>query len=252
MATLLPDGRVLITGGFNTAAADLFDPATATFTGTGSASSVFGFGSSATMLPNGRVLAVAGFFAQAAASVYDPGEGSWAAGPSLSPGRDDHAAALLLDGSLLVVGGDGGTDNSTTLFDVGRGELAAWRPSIASASDPVLRGSALDVTGSGFQGLGEGSTGLGYMHSATNYPLVQLRRIDSEQMRWLPVEPAVGWSATSFRSTPLNGFPNGPRCHRVYERYPGVSRGDGGCLPPTIDVPPSSATCVWAAPWSFR
>ena len=81
-------------------------------------------------------------------------------------------------------------------------------------------------TGSGFQGLGEGSTGLGYMHSATNYPLVQLRRLDNEQVRWLPVEPTVGWSGTSFRSTALTGFPSGPALVTVFTNgIPGVSRG---------------------------
>src|SRR5574341_1548542 len=216
LATLLPSGLVLITGGSNLASAELFDSATETFTGTGSATSPFGDGSSATLLPNGRVLAVAGFFAQAASSVYDPGEGSWVDGPALTPGRNDHAAALLRDGRVLIVGGDGAANNTTTFFDVGRGELAAWRPFIVAASDPVQRGSALNVTGNGFQGLGEGSSGVCPMHSATNYPLVQVRSIDNEQVRWLPVEPTVGWSGSSFRSTPLNGFPNGPALVTVF------------------------------------
>jgi hypothetical protein len=248
LATLLPSGRVLITGGISTASAELFNPATGTFTGTGSAGSPLGDGSSATLLPNGRVLVVGGFFATTQSSVYDPGEGSWVAGPSLSPGRDAHAAALLLDGRVLVAGGGGfGFYNTTALYDVGRGENTAWRPVVATATDPLLRGTALNVTGSGFQGLGEGSTGLGYMHSATNYPLVQLRRLDSEQVRWLPVEPTVGWSGTSFRSTPLSGFPNGPALVTVFTNgIPGVSRGVMvECPPPSIDVPPSSArVCV--------
>lgn len=111
-------------------------------------------------------------------------------------------------------------------------------------TEPLLRGTALSTTGSGFQGLGDGSTGLGYMHSATNYPLVQLRRLDNEQVRWLPVEPTVGWSGTSFRSIPLNGFPNGPAIATVFTNgIPSVSRSVTlECPPPTIDVPPSSAT----------
>jgi hypothetical protein len=245
LATLLPSGRVLITGGFATATAELFNPVSGTFTATGSGLQ-FGLGSSATLLPNGRVLTVGGAFASAASRFYDPVNGAWMVGPSLTPDRDTHAAALLLDGRVLVAGGSA-SPNSSTLFDVGRGELASWRPSIGGASDPVLRGTALDVTGAGFQGLGEGSTGLGYMHSATNYPLVQLRRLDSEQVRWLPVEPTVGWSGTSFRSTPLNGFPNGPALVTVFTNgIPGVSRSVMvECPPPTIDLPPTSASvCV--------
>ena len=244
LATLLPSGRVLISGGFNSAAADLFDPATGTFAATGAAPGPIGFGSSQGLLPNGRVLALGGFFAPSAASVYDPGEGAWTTGPALAPGRDTHAAALLVDGRVLVVGGDGAADTSSALYDVGRGELAAWRPVVATMTDPLLRGTALSTTGSGFQGLGEASSGLGYVHSASNYPLVQLRRLDNEQVRWLPVEPTVGWSETSFRSTPVNGFPNGPAIATVFTNgIPSVSRSvTVECPPPTIDVPPASAS----------
>ena len=244
LATLLPNGNVLITGGFNTSSAELFNPTTGIFTAAGSSPALLGYGSSATLLPNGRVLAVGGFFDPARSSVYDPGEGSWTAGPLVAPDRDTHAAVLLLDGRVLVVGGDGAADDSSALYDVGRGEMPAWRPSLATATDPLLRASALNVTGSGFQGLGEGSTGLGYMHSATNYPLVQLRRLDNEQVRWLPVEPAVGWSATSFRSTAVNGFPNGPALATVFTNgIPGVSGAVMvECPPPTIDIPPTDAS----------
>jgi hypothetical protein len=247
LATLLPSGRVLISGGQDEASAELFNPATGTFTSTGSASSSLGDGSSATLLPNGRVLVVGGSFAPAQFSVYDPGEGSWLAGPALTPGRNNHGAALLLDGRVLVVGGDGATDSSSALYDVGRGELAAWRPSIGSVFEPVERGSLLFVFGSGFEGLGEGSSGLGYMHSATNYPLLQLRRLDSEQVRWLPAEPTLVWNDTQFTSTRLYGFPNGPALATVFTNgIPSVSRGVVvECPPANIDVPPTNASvCV--------
>ena len=248
LATLLPNGRVLVTGGFATATAELFNPASGTFAATG-AGLQFGYGSSATLLPNGRVLAVGGTFAATASRVYDPVNGAWMVGPSLAPDRDTHAAALLLDGRVLVAGGSS-APTTTTIFDVGRGESPAWRPSLATATDPLLRGTPLSVTGSGFQGLGDGSNGLGYMHSATNYPLVQLRRLDNEQVRWLPVEPTVGWSGTSFRSTGVSGFPNGPALATVFTNgIPGASRGlMVECPPPTIDVPPASASvCAGSA-----
>jgi len=61
-ATLLPNGKVLITGGFGVtafssplASAELFDPLTGTLTATGSMTTAR-LGHSATPLPDGRVL----------------------------------------------------------------------------------------------------------------------------------------------------------------------------------------------------
>ena len=247
-ATLLPNGRVLVVGGFTTPTAELFNPATGAFALTGAPTALLDDqGVTATLLPNGRVLAVGGWGAPGASTLYDPATGAWTAGPAVVPGRSTHGASVLLDGRVLVAGSSGGAGNTSALYDVGRGESTAWRPMPATATDPLVRGTALDVTGSGFQGLGEGSTGLGHAHAATNYPLVQLRRLDNEQVRWLPVEPTVGWSGASFRSTPVNGFPNGPALVTVFTNgIPGASRSvTVECPPPTIDVPPSDASvCV--------
>src|SRR5215471_16892818 len=69
-ATLLPDGKVLIAGGDTTCYigfpclrpdhAELYDPATGTFTATGSMSIAFPDEPNAVLLPDGKVL-IAGF-----------------------------------------------------------------------------------------------------------------------------------------------------------------------------------------------
>ena len=78
-ATLLSDGRVLITGGWNgsepLASAELYDPKTGTFKATGSMTTVRD-NQSATALSDGRVLIAGGVDADvaeiASAELYDP------------------------------------------------------------------------------------------------------------------------------------------------------------------------------------
>ena len=82
-ATLLGDGRVLVTGGFDGAVvlslAELFDPSTNTWSSAGNMAAARSQ-HSATLLANGRVL-VAGRCpgALASAELYDPATNTWSA-----------------------------------------------------------------------------------------------------------------------------------------------------------------------------
>src|SRR6266403_1966059 len=83
-ATLLPDGKVLVTGGSqgledpntnssNPAyAAEMWDPATGTWTTMASLTVFRGYHSIAALLPDGRVLSAGGEFGGASAEVYSP------------------------------------------------------------------------------------------------------------------------------------------------------------------------------------
>jgi hypothetical protein len=76
--TLLPNGQVLATGGYTTdgnilASAELYDPATGTFTRTGDMNDSR-VGHTATLLPTGKVLAAGGYPGPlASAELYDSG-----------------------------------------------------------------------------------------------------------------------------------------------------------------------------------
>ena len=63
-ATLLPNGKVLVAGGFNgsgsLASAELYDPASGTWTATGSLDTARD-SHTATLLPNGKVLVAGGY-----------------------------------------------------------------------------------------------------------------------------------------------------------------------------------------------
>jgi hypothetical protein len=118
--TLLPNGKVLATGGFGTnnalATAELYDPATGSWTPTGSMLTPRG-SHTATLLPNGKVLVAAGTDLVAAgdgtpidstsagAEIYDPATGTWSSTGSMSFPRSAHTATLLPNGKVLVAGG---------------------------------------------------------------------------------------------------------------------------------------------------
>ena len=96
-ATLLPDGRVLIAGGYGSsgnvlASAELYDPKTGTFSPTGSMATVRD-GHTATLLPDGRVLIAGGADAPddglaanilASAELYDPKTGTFSPAGSMA------------------------------------------------------------------------------------------------------------------------------------------------------------------------
>ncbi len=106
-ATLLSDGRVLVTG-IRGQDAELYDPATGTWGTTGSMTT--GRASyTSTLLPDGRVLVAGGRTTTTLSSteIYDPATGSWTAAAPMGEARFEHTATLLPDGRVLVAGGRG-------------------------------------------------------------------------------------------------------------------------------------------------
>ena len=108
---MLPNGKVLVAGGYDgsgsLASAELYDPASGTWTATGSLATAR-YAHTATLLPNGKVLVAGGYDGSgilASAELYDPASGTWTATGSLATARDDHTATLLPNGKVLVAGG---------------------------------------------------------------------------------------------------------------------------------------------------
>ena len=103
---------VLVAGGFDTGlnaldSAELYDPASGTWTATGSLNTARYY-HTATLLPNGMVLVAGGVDTTAAfasAELYDPASGTWTATGSLNTARITHTATLLPNGMVLVAGG---------------------------------------------------------------------------------------------------------------------------------------------------
>src|SRR5262249_37285239 len=104
----------------------LYDPASGTWTVTGSLSTAR-YPHTATLLSNGMVL-VAGGIASASAELYDPASGTWTVTGSLNTARVDHTATLLPNGMVLVAGGFDTTfiaSASAELYDPASGTWAA-------------------------------------------------------------------------------------------------------------------------------
>jgi WD40 repeat protein len=207
-ATLLPSGMVLVAGGYGDsggvlASAELYDPAIGAWAATGTLVAGRAW-HTATLLPNGKVLVAGGN--SPTAELYDPATGTWAATSSLITGRYFHTATLLPNGKVLVAGGSGsGLLSSAEVYDMSLGFSPAWQPQLASTMPPLSLGSSLALTGSGFRGVSEGSGG-NSQDSAADYPLMQLRAVDSERTVFLI---ATNWQTNSFTSTPVWGFPPG-------------------------------------------
>ena len=210
-ATLLPSGKVLVAAGYgssgNLSSAELYDPASDTWTMTGALNAAR-IDHTATLLPNGQVLVAGGSsstgYSMSSAELYDPAGGAWTTTGPLNAARFYNTATLLPDGHVLVAGGLGssGILSSAELYDVGLGFTEAWRPQIATVTSPFTSGNSLVLSGSGFRGLSEGSSG-NSQDSPTDYPLVQLRSVESGQTVFLTPAP---WSATSFTSAPVGNF----------------------------------------------
>ena len=142
-ATRLADGRVLVTAGCSTEA-ELYDPATGTFTPTGSLAEVRG-GKTATLLPDGRVLIAGGYNCAdagqdglwASAELYDPATGTFSPTGSMSVPRELHTATLLPDGRVLITGGVTGASPSAP------GRSCSPRTGTVESSSSVLRTAEL-------------------------------------------------------------------------------------------------------------
>jgi putative Ig domain-containing protein/Kelch motif protein len=126
-ATLLPDGKVLVAGGWSSVAnasiatAEIYNPVTGTFTPTGSMNAARSQ-HTATLLGNGKVLISAGWTTgpSPSAELYDPSTGTFTLTTgSLIGARNTHTATLLENGNVLIAGGFGATGPLATaeLYD---------------------------------------------------------------------------------------------------------------------------------------
>lgn len=147
-ATMLPNGKVLITGGQIdvagnvTADCDLFNPVSGNFEacGSGVAMQMARAGHTATLLHNGRVFVAGGYRGPGAGfspttEIYDSVTDSWLSGPGIIA-RAYHTATQMGNQRVLIAGGFNGVNilenqgilSSTEIFDPNSGTVTPGQP----------------------------------------------------------------------------------------------------------------------------
>jgi hypothetical protein len=103
----------------------------------------------------------------------------------------------------------GGAEGRVELYDPGLGSPPAWQPQVTFVT-PVQIGQQIGVEGSFFLGISESSGSNSNQQSATNYPVLQLRSVDSGKTAFVPADSFSSWTDSTFTSQPLADFPTGP------------------------------------------
>jgi N-acetylneuraminic acid mutarotase len=134
-ATLLPSGKVLVTGGVHDLTAsksvELYDPATDQWSERAAMNEGRAYHAAA-LLPSGEVLVAGGGYggASATSEIYDPASNTWRAGPTMAAAHESFNLAVLSSGRVLAVSGirdfnQMPCDPSAELFDPA---TESWQP----------------------------------------------------------------------------------------------------------------------------
>ena len=163
-ATLLPNGKVLIAGGLDTASqalksTELYDPVSNSFAASTPSMNVGRHAAVASLLPNGKVLIAGGISASDVSfsvELYDPASNSFAA--STPPMNMSHAGGatvtLLPNGKVLIAGGGCCGDDAPgdiDLYDTVTNSFATSTPSMnvarAGATATLLPNGSVLIAG---------------------------------------------------------------------------------------------------------
>lgn len=248
-ALLLRSGGVLVLGGADAAGqallrADLFDPQTLSWR----RAADLGLARAqhtATLLPSGQVLVAGGRSGIDGGlrdvEIYSPEFNRWTPAAQLVMARAGHSAALLPSGKVLIAQGHAGNWVPVwELYDPGLATDLARQPRLYSANLLAGGHGTLRVSGSGWRPAASADTGSS-VGAASNFPQLQVQRVDNGQVRFVAADPALPFSDSQFYGKPLAlaDFPAGPVLLRAW-----VNGIPSAALPATV----ASVPAMTAAP----
>jgi hypothetical protein len=154
-ATLLRDGTVLVTGGFEGvvvhADAEIYDPGTGRFSRAGFMTEPR-YGHVAQLLPDGRVL-IAGGTGGVSAEIFDPAERTFSKTGNLVSRPVTPLGTVLPDGNVLILGSDdlNGSATPSQMYDAASGVFRvvtpAWSAPWSATVTPLADGKVVIVGG---------------------------------------------------------------------------------------------------------
>ncbi|MDF0673695.1 MAG: kelch repeat-containing protein [Nitrospira sp.] len=217
-ATLLPDGKVLIAGGQITDndgdgndSAELYDPATQTFTAISNRMIVPRGSHVAVLLPNGQVLLAGGFnggfndlpVAHNSAELYDPATQTFMAiSATMTSNRSDKPAAdLIPNGKVLIAGGENpsGTLNTAELYDPASQTFTA----ISATMTSVRGGHTATLLSNGKVLVTGGADILTARPQPTGHTLSSVETFDPTTQTFTAATPSMGTARAYHQATAL-------------------------------------------------
>ena len=193
-SVILPDGRVLVTGGTDSnskklTSTELYDPSTSLGTWTSSCDLLMGRSyNTITLLSNGKVLVAGGDGSAGTtntAEVYDPTVATtpcrWTQVGNMSQPRNTPTATLLNDGTVLVAGGFNVTGQNLTVFsssELFNPNTNAWSRTTGSLTDGRYQHTATL--------LNNGKVLVAGGYNAGNPPLATAELYDPSTGLWTP------------------------------------------------------------------
>ena len=155
-ATLLDNGKVLITGGsldsHDLDTAEVYDPTSESFTPVGHMTTARS-NHAATLLPGGKVLITGGYgagYGDSSAELFDPATGTFIPTGTMAEGHSRHCATLLPSGMVLITAGS--LNGFSELYDPAAGTFTLTGKTVkrhgwGTSATPLLNGKILVVGG---------------------------------------------------------------------------------------------------------
>ena len=248
-ATLLPNGKVLITRGYPPAEpyaswAELYDASTGAFTATGYATTNHSV-PTATLMMNGKVLIAGGDIGDGdggsvIAEVYDPATGAFSRTGDMTVGREQHTETLLPDGRVLFAGGHLTIDFAATaeIYDpiMGAFTRTANMPTAHELHTATLLADGTVLLAGGFMPWPALTSNAEIYHPAVLVPSPQSFSVSAN---------GQGQGAILHANTSLLASPESPAAvGEALEIYL-TGLGDGSQIPPQVSIGGRMAEVLW-------